>query len=1292
MRAIKTLAVSAFICLNFFVSFSQEKDIVFEQITNESGRSLGFITGVEQDQSGFMWFSTRGGLYRYNGYSYKLFKNRRSDSLSLPFNDITYLYYDNNHNFWIRHFDELSVFKDEKRVYTFDSITLSNYDIETKIVQDKRGNYWIGPTETGLIKYNTKTNTKSIYNCPPNTYKPKSWETINSILQNNKTIASITSPGNDMDTTVQFPIKKTGYYLIASTGEIDSYGKYDYGTLYKNNKLVWELSAKKSMWAGGEDKNVFETLPIELESGSYKITYKSDNSHSCNNWSGKSPDKTNFCGIKLVEITKAEFENIKTKHLDKYKDSTFIESEQIKDLIIDNNGNFWALTELGLEKYNYKKQMFEHFPIDFKKLLGTDIGKEYLRIYQDKKGIFWIGSMYGLIRYDQLWGRFLVFQNNGDKQVLTSNTIYSIFEDNNSQIWIGTDKGINIYNKERNTIQKITANNHNRLYDNRILKIFEDRGGNIWIATFEGLNRLIKSRFTFTDLKINADNVYPVIYDGAANIWYALNNKINRYSRTLQTIENYILPDRLFNTNDFTGEADYMISDMVINGDQNIWVATDNKISRYNIFEKKIDFTKEAGAIIVGTDSIKNIVKALIAGKNNKLYAFCPNGMYIINSRNLITEDFHPFLLNYEFIDEVDRNYFKNARIDKRGVVWIRTSIGIYKLNQQLNKLDLVFEFDDEIKRGSLSDGKFDFDKFGNLWFATLPYINTLNAETLKAEKWQCNFEHDWGLGNVKIGKNRIFIYGSNGLYSFNTQTKEFDYSSVDNGFIDNNINGFEEDNSGYLWLAGLKGLTKYDLEEKKSKNYFTSSDFTSHHFLGNPHDFIVPTSEKILFTTKGFVSFFPDSINTNIPNVVIDKFTIRGKEFDLDSLIYYKKTLNLKFNQNFLGFEFAVLDYTAPSENRYKYILEGLDEDWVITDANNRRANYAGIPPGKYTFKILGANNNKIWNNKGAQLQITITPPWYKTLVAYIFYVLLTISSVWIFIKVREQKLKEEKQILEQKVKERTAEIEAQKETLAEQNEEIAEQHKNITDSIHYAQRIQAAILPPAKQIDDVVDDYFILYRPRDIVSGDYYWIARRNDITIIVAADCTGHGVPGAFMSMLGIAFLNEIVNKEGVVEPHKILDRLREQVINQLHQTGEDGESKDGMDVSMYVIDHKKMQLSFAGAYNPLYIIRNNEIIQLKADRMPIGYYIKNTPFSMQKFDLQKGDCLYNSSDGYPDQFGGPDERKFMTKKFKQLLLEIHKKPMDEQKNILDTTIDEWRGEIEQIDDIIVIGIRI
>ena len=231
--------------------FSQQKDFVFEQITNESGRSLGFITGIVQDQTGFMWFATRSGLYRYNGYSYKLFKHSKSDSLSLPFNDITSLYYDNNNNLWMRHYDELSVFSNEKRSFEFDSITKKHYEIEVEIIQDKNNNYWIGPTNRGLLKYSPTTNEFTEYSKPPGTYAPKTWEFIDSIINHNRVLAEIRNPGNESDTLITFQIEKDGYYLISSSGEYDKYGIYDLGAILFNNKVIWELSQENAMWSGG---------------------------------------------------------------------------------------------------------------------------------------------------------------------------------------------------------------------------------------------------------------------------------------------------------------------------------------------------------------------------------------------------------------------------------------------------------------------------------------------------------------------------------------------------------------------------------------------------------------------------------------------------------------------------------------------------------------------------------------------------------------------------------------------------------------------------------------------------------------------------------------------------------------------------------------------------------------------------------------------------------------------------------------------------------------------------------
>ena len=265
--------------------------------------------------------------------------------------------------------------------------------------------------------------------------------------------------------------------------------------------------------------------------------------------------------------------------------------------------------------------------------------------------------------------------------------------------------------------------------------------------------------------------------------------------------------------------------------------------------------------------------------------------------------------------------------------------------------------------------------------------------------------------------------------------------------------------------------------------------------------------------------------------------------------------------------------------------------------------------------------------------------------------------------------------------------------EELARKNTLITEQKKEITDSIQYASRIQNAILPPDFYIDTLLPERFIIFRPRDIVSGDYYWITEKNNKIFTMIADCTGHGVPGAFMSMLGIAFLNEIVSKHNEIHAHDILNELRRQVIGSLHQTGREGENQDGMDVALFILDRSNNKLEFAGANNPLLIFRDNKMMEFKSDNMPIGIH-KNADksFTNHEFVVEEGDVIYAFSDGYTDQFGGIKEKKFMLKNFKSLLQEIHNRPMDEQKIYLENTLDQWMGSLNQIDDILVMGVRI
>ncbi len=258
---------------------------------------------------------------------------------------------------------------------------------------------------------------------------------------------------------------------------------------------------------------------------------------------------------------------------------------------------------------------------------------------------------------------------------------------------------------------------------------------------------------------------------------------------------------------------------------------------------------------------------------------------------------------------------------------------------------------------------------------------------------------------------------------------------------------------------------------------------------------------------------------------------------------------------------------------------------------------------------------------------------------------------------------------------------------------ENLVKQKKEITDSINYASLIQKAVFSPKELIDKLLKSYFILYEPKDIVSGDFYWVNKKNNKIVVIAADCTGHGVPGAFMSMLGISFLNEIINKLENPKANEILNLLRKTVKKSLRQTGKYGEARDGIDMALCIIDFENLELEFAGANNPLILIRKDELLEVKPDKMPIGIHFREKEsFTNNKLEIKKDDRIYLFSDGYYDQFGGKRGRKFLKKNFKKLLKSIYKKKMEEQKIILKNSLNNWKKNYEQIDDILVFGIEI
>ena len=294
-----------------------------------------------------------------------------------------------------------------------------------------------------------------------------------------------------------------------------------------------------------------------------------------------------------------------------------------------------------------------------------------------------------------------------------------------------------------------------------------------------------------------------------------------------------------------------------------------------------------------------------------------------------------------------------------------------------------------------------------------------------------------------------------------------------------------------------------------------------------------------------------------------------------------------------------------------------------------------------------------------------------------------------------------EERRVLLEKqsseLKERNEEILSANEELKQLNEITSGQRDEILSSINYAQRIQSALLPPETYITELLNENFILYKPKEIVSGDFYWIKQVKHFILLVAADCTGHGVPGAFMSMLGISHLNEIVQSRGITKANEVLNELRKQVKQSLRQSWQRHESRDGIDMALCVIDTKKNILQFSGANNPLYVISTingkPELREIKADTMPVGvHFSKMKTFTNHEIKLEIGDTFYIFSDGYVDQKGGKENKRFSSTRFKNLLLDIHDQAMYEQKEVLEKALMEWMGDHPQRDDILVIGARV
>lgn len=904
-------------------------------------------------------------------------------------------------------------------------------------------------------------------------------------------------------------------------------------------------------------------------------------------------------------------------------------SDRIYGIVKTTQFGLLFITDVGVKYFDQNKKTFE--------FVNKIIPKwpEYFNticILEDSKKQIWVGTHNG--------GLYKFSKGILDPKIydirdgLAYNWISSIFEDNENNIWIGTWGG-GVTKMSANSMQ--VFNDRNGLPDIEIRDIIQDYEGNILIGTNKkGLAIFKGDAFThYTQLEdTKVLQVFAVCKDKKNRQWFGTNNGLkilDPYSITSKKISSITVE----NTNGLNSN-DIRFVQNDVHG--NLWIGTwGGGVSTYDIQKSKMSFNSLLNNFTYQY-GVGNIT-ALSIDKSNNLFVGTYNGLiyYEINNDKIdvLTQ------LNGLAGTDISALY-----TDKNGVTWVGARAkGISKISgSTIEKVDIGMSFTPTCFKDA-SDGQ--------LWVGTE------------------------SMGVLLVKGNKII--------------KQL---SLSNGLQSSMITGIEVAPDGLIYIATIAGLSVYDSKTNKVITYTEKEGFTGIEIKPNAiyNDGI---GDLWFGTVAGATRLELKKLTQNQlpPLTQITRFRVNLQDYAME------KEIKLNYKQNSILIDYQAICITNASKVSYKVMLKGADPDWQPVTSQTF-ANYPSLPPGNYVFMVMAANNQGVWTKSPIELKFSIRPPFWQTWWFYTIVGIILLVSIVTFIKIRERSLRIEKAILEEKVILRTQEIQ-------EKNIELAQKNKDITDSINYARRIQSALMPPEKELIKTVPKSFIMYMPKDIVSGDFYWHTVQNGITLVAAADCTGHGVPGAFMSMISISSLNQIVKQKGVTDPGTILNLLRENIMSALQQSAGGSDSKDGLDIALVAIHSDKMKMDYAGAYNSLFIVKNGDfdpehykgerfkisesnLIEVKADRMPIGMSEKlSSKFSTVSLPIQNGDKFFISTDGYIDQFGGMEGKKLMSKKFKDILIKLPESK-DHAQSQLRSEFVNWRGNYEQIDDVLVIGL--
>jgi len=1038
-------------------------------------------------------------------------------------------------------------------------------------------------------------------------------------------------------------------------------------------------------------------------------------------------------------------------------DSNSISSGWVYAIAEDSKGNLWLGTKNGLNKFNPTTEKFEHF-LTSKKDINDLLNNTVYAVLVDKKDAIWLKTDYTISKYLPSEDRFIHYSNNEDDEFyIKANDEFSLpLLKTKTGVWAGSSFGLQFFSFDHDQIQNVhnVKNDYNHLLSKHITALALDYNGHLYVGTEDGIayllpyyktlrtnitdhinhildslgskivtsilildqtnkrtliissyggliayNLINKKYKVITEDKNNPkalkyNRVKTLLLDKSGNFWVGLSGKgINKYS-----------PKAIkFKTYQNSGNSGINLSDNMIASiyaeNNKIWVGTWAKgLNIIDVSSNKVEVIntkgpknrrindnhvhcihhRENGNIWIGTKNGINIYSK----SSNNFYSFekyfgikLPH--VLSKTRiNIISENektneiaigsnkgvafFNLFTKTFSLpkasknIDNINASIY-DIFIDDENTYWIASFDGLFKINS-LHQLVKVYKAGEELVKNT--DGTY----------------KTLNSSSI------------FDITKDKYGY--FWLATESGLNKFNPIDESFSYYTKENkGLPNNTVYEILLAKDDKLWFSTNRGIASLNILSDSIKTYTNSDGLQGLEFnIGASY---ADNKGQFFFGgADGFNVFIPDSIreNSTKPKTILLKYSIidnKGKK--TISSLFSKNEIKMSYSDNSIKIYFASLEFTNPAKNQFKYILEGQNKNWFALE-NQNYVTFHSLKPGEYTLRVKSSNNDLVWGNE-AVLKITVSPPLYDNTWAYLVYILvaaLIIYKIWHDNKLKQKRSDEEirnKQLMNLK--------------LEHQKEELDIQNTSMTDSINYAKHIQEAMLPSEYLFKKLLPNSFVLYMTKDIVSGDFYWITQKTVKTFIAAVDCTGHGVPGAFMSIIGFDLLKNIVKERGVEDPAEILNQLNYGVSDTFRKNNTDEHKvKDGMDMALCVIDHSKHTIEFSGAMNPLCLIRDGAISIIKGNRFSIGSFNdeETNKFEKHIFKYKTGDIIYLFSDGYPDQFGGPLGKKFKHKRFFHMLLNISHLPIDQQYKELKENFLNWKGQVEQVDDVLVIGFKL